>query len=182
MDSRNANCCTSVDGLLARDGDAQTLKCGVRGTWVVDVTQGKGNERVCLTKESSPEAIDVNERPWTEDGPMVNSGPFDGLSASETKRRITADLAGKGQGKLAVNFKLRDWLFSRQRYWGEPFPLLWVSRADYAKITAAHHRAQADKKRLSLAAARANATRIDWAASKPARPRLATARATRTAS
>jgi leucyl-tRNA synthetase len=84
----------------------------------------------------SPEAIDVNERPWTEDGPMVNSGPFDGLSASETKRRITADLAGKGQGKLAVNFKLRDWLFSRQRYWGEPFPLLWVSRADYAKIPA----------------------------------------------
>ena len=82
------------------------------------------------------EAVDVNERAWTEDGPMVNSGPFDGLSASETKKRITADLAAKGQGKLAVNFKLRDWLFSRQRYWGEPFPLLWVSREDYAKIPA----------------------------------------------
>ena len=84
----------------------------------------------------SQEAVDVNERAWTEDGPMVNSGPFDGLSASETKKRITADLAAKGQGKLAVNFKLRDWLFSRQRYWGEPFPLLWVSREDYAKIPA----------------------------------------------
>jgi len=84
----------------------------------------------------SKEAIDVNEQAWTEDGPMVNSGPFDGLSASETKKRITADLAAKGQGKLAVNFKLRDWLFSRQRYWGEPFPLLWVSREDYAKIPA----------------------------------------------
>jgi leucyl-tRNA synthetase len=84
----------------------------------------------------SKEAVDVNERAWTEDGPMVNSGPFDGLSASETKKRITADLAAKGQGKLAVNFKLRDWLFSRQRYWGEPFPLLWVSREDYAKIPA----------------------------------------------
>ena len=84
----------------------------------------------------SKEAIDVNEKAWTEDGPMVNSGPFDGLSASETKKRITADLAAKGQGKLAVNFKLRDWLFSRQRYWGEPFPLLWVSREDYAKIPA----------------------------------------------
>ncbi|MEY2751053.1 MAG: hypothetical protein RLZZ550_1024, partial [Verrucomicrobiota bacterium] len=84
----------------------------------------------------SKEAVDVNERAWTEDGPMVNSGPFDGLSASETKQRITADLAAKGQGKLAVNFKLRDWLFSRQRYWGEPFPLLWVSREDYAKIPA----------------------------------------------
>jgi len=84
----------------------------------------------------SKEAVDVNEQPWTEDGPMVNSGPFDGLSASETKQKITADLAAKGQGKLAVNFKLRDWLFSRQRYWGEPFPLLWVSREDYAKIPA----------------------------------------------
>jgi len=84
----------------------------------------------------SKEAVDVNERAWTEDGPMVNSWPFDGLSASETKKRITADLAAKGQGKLAVNFKLRDWLFSRQRYWGEPFPLLWVSREDYAKIPA----------------------------------------------
>ncbi len=84
----------------------------------------------------SKEAVDVNERPWTEDGPMVNSGPFDGLSATETKKKITADLAAKGQGRLAVNFKLRDWLFSRQRYWGEPFPLLWVSREDYAKIPA----------------------------------------------
>ncbi len=84
----------------------------------------------------SKDAIDVNEQPWTEDGPMVNSGPFNGLSATETKQKITADLAAKGQGKLAVNFKLRDWLFSRQRYWGEPFPLLWVSREDYAKIPA----------------------------------------------
>ncbi|MCX8488939.1 MAG: leucine--tRNA ligase, partial [Opitutales bacterium] len=84
----------------------------------------------------SKEAVDVNEKPWTEDGPMVNSGPFDGLSATETKKKITADLESKGQGKLAVNFKLRDWLFSRQRYWGEPFPLLWVSREDYAKIPA----------------------------------------------
>jgi len=84
----------------------------------------------------SKEAIDVNEKPWTEDGPMVNSGPFDGLSAAETKKKITAELESKGQGKLAVNFKLRDWLFSRQRYWGEPFPLLWVSREDYAKIPA----------------------------------------------
>jgi leucyl-tRNA synthetase len=84
----------------------------------------------------SKEPIDVQEKPWTEDGPMVNSEPFNGLSATETKKKITADLAAKGQGKLAVNFKLRDWLFSRQRYWGEPFPILWISKSDYAKIPA----------------------------------------------
>jgi leucyl-tRNA synthetase len=84
----------------------------------------------------SKEPIDIQEKPWTEDGPMVNSGAFTGLSASETKKKITDDLTAKGQGKLAVNFKLRDWLFSRQRYWGEPFPILWVSRSDYAKIPA----------------------------------------------
>ena len=84
----------------------------------------------------SKEPIDVQEKPWTEDGPMVNSGAFNGLSASETKKKITADLTAKGQGKLAVNFKLRDWLFSRQRYWGEPFPILWVSQSDYEKIPA----------------------------------------------
>lgn len=84
----------------------------------------------------SKDPINVQEKPWTEDGPMVNSGPFNGLSANETKKKITADLTAKGQGKLAVNFKLRDWLFSRQRYWGEPFPILWVSKADYAKIPA----------------------------------------------
>ena len=82
------------------------------------------------------EGVDVRKAAWTGDGPMVNSGPFDGLSASETKARILADLAAKGAGKVAVNFKLRDWLFSRQRYWGEPFPILWVSREDLARVPA----------------------------------------------
>ncbi len=84
----------------------------------------------------SKDPIDVQEKPYTEDGPMVNSGPFNGLSATETKKKITADLTNKGQGKIAVNFKLRDWLFSRQRYWGEPFPILWISKTDYSKIPA----------------------------------------------
>jgi len=54
----------------------------------------------------SKEAIDVNEQAWTEDGPMVNSGPFDGLSASETKKRITADLAAKGRELQAARLAL----------------------------------------------------------------------------
>lgn len=82
----------------------------------------------------STELIDVTTQPWIGDGPMVNSGAYNGLRASEAKKRMTADLTAKNQGKFAVNFKLRDWLFSRQRYWGEPFPILWVSREDYGKI------------------------------------------------
>ena len=57
-------------------------------------------------------------------GNAINSGPFDGRTTNEVKEAITADLASKGQGTQAVNYKLRDWLFSRQRFWGEPFPIL----------------------------------------------------------
>ncbi|MCU0960211.1 MAG: leucine--tRNA ligase [Pirellulaceae bacterium] len=61
---------------------------------------------------------------FTELGTAVHSGPYDGLPTSTFKTRITADLAGAGLGREAVNYKLRDWLFSRQRFWGEPFPIL----------------------------------------------------------
>jgi leucyl-tRNA synthetase len=60
------------------------------------------------------------------DGPAMNSGFLDGLSVDEAKRRIIAWLEAQGHGRSKVNFKLRDWLFSRQRYWGEPFPILFV--------------------------------------------------------
>ena len=59
-----------------------------------------------------------------EDGVAVNSGEFNGLSTAEFKTRITEWLEKKGIGKRAVNFKLRDWIFARQRYWGEPIPLI----------------------------------------------------------
>jgi leucyl-tRNA synthetase len=79
-------------------------------------------------------AADGSEKlPYSGDGKMVNSPGYDGLPWPEAKRKITADLAARGIGKGTVNYKLRDWLFSRQRYWGEPFPIAWVSEADYAK-------------------------------------------------
>ena len=57
-------------------------------------------------------------------GKAVNSGEYDGLPTKEFKQRIISGLADKGCGRKAVNYKLRDWLFSRQRFWGEPFPIL----------------------------------------------------------
>jgi len=71
--------------------------------------------------------------PYTGDGKLINSPGYDGLSWEDAKKKITADLAAKGIGKGTVNYKLRDWLFSRQRYWGEPFPIVWVSAEDYAR-------------------------------------------------
>lgn len=62
---------------------------------------------------------------YTGDGVAMNSPLIDGLPTVEAKRRITAWLEEHRLGQRAVNYKLRDWLFSRQRYWGEPFPIVW---------------------------------------------------------
>ncbi len=67
---------------------------------------------------------DFEGKAYTGDGPAINSGFLDGLQVTEAKEKMTAWLEEKGLGERKVNYKLRDWLFSRQRYWGEPFPLL----------------------------------------------------------
>jgi len=66
----------------------------------------------------------AGRRVFIHDGVAINSGAYDGLSTAEFKQRIAADLATQGLGRAAVNYKLRDWLFSRQHFWGEPFPIL----------------------------------------------------------
>lgn len=61
---------------------------------------------------------------FTGDGAAVNSGPLDGLATAQAKRKAIELLESRGVGRSRITYKLRDWLFSRQRYWGEPFPLV----------------------------------------------------------
>lgn len=61
---------------------------------------------------------------YSGEGVMVNSGPYDGMSSSETRERIVSDLKKASVGKERVNYKIRDWLISRQRYWGAPIPIV----------------------------------------------------------
>jgi leucyl-tRNA synthetase len=64
------------------------------------------------------------------DGTVINSGPYNGLTTPQFKKKIAEDLSAKGLGRSTVNYKLRDWLFSRQHFWGEPFPILHELDAD----------------------------------------------------
>lgn len=70
-----------------------------------------------------PEGFDG--KAYTGDGPAMNSGFLDGLGVTEAKTRIIEWLVANGHGEAAVTYRLRDWLFSRQRYWGEPFPIVY---------------------------------------------------------
>jgi leucyl-tRNA synthetase len=66
----------------------------------------------------------VAQAPYVGDGPHVNSSFLDGLNVTDAKQAIVSWLEEHGRGARSVNYRLRDWLFSRQRYWGEPFPLI----------------------------------------------------------
>ena len=68
---------------------------------------------------------DVSQEAHTGDGALVNSGFLDGLDVEDAKQAMIARLEADGRGRGRVEFKLRDWLFARQRYWGEPFPIVY---------------------------------------------------------
>ena len=68
---------------------------------------------------------DISQSAFTGDGEVVNSDYLNGLSVESAKEAITARLVADGVGQARVEYKLRDWLFARQRYWGEPFPIVY---------------------------------------------------------
>jgi len=79
---------------------------------------------------------DVEKEAFTdvETGKMVNSGFLNGLEVAEAKKKIIEYLAEKGIGEKKINFKLRDWVFSRQRYWGEPIPLVNCEKCGWVAV------------------------------------------------
>jgi len=74
------------------------------------------------------EQIKSGDSVYALEGTLMNSGKYSGISTSEAREQIVADLAASGQGKERVNYKMRDWLISRQRYWGAPIPIMYCEK------------------------------------------------------
>ncbi len=70
---------------------------------------------------------DISVAAYTGDGMLVNSGYLNGMDVAVAKEAVTARLEADGRGRARIEYKLRDWLFARQRYWGEPFPIVYDS-------------------------------------------------------
>ena len=80
--------------------------------------------------------VDINEAAFTDvaTGKMINSDFLDGLEVTEAKEKMKDFLEEKGIGNRKVNYKLRDWVFSRQRYWGEPIPIVHCEKCGYVPL------------------------------------------------
>lgn len=85
--------------------------------------------RVIRSADGSPDDL-----PFTEKGVLVNSGKYDDLPSAEAINSILADLGPQGRGTLKINYRLRDWLVSRQRYWGTPIPVVHCERCGVVPI------------------------------------------------
>ena len=82
------------------------------------------------------EEVDINEAAFTDvaTGVLINSGFLNGLQVKDAKEKMIEFLEEKGIGKAKVNYKLRDWVFSRQRYWGEPIPIIHCDKCGYVPL------------------------------------------------
>lgn len=80
---------------------------------------------VIKPEDAADDFFEKTDEAYTEDGIMINSGEYNGMGNRECLEKIVDDLNSKGIGEKTVNFKLRDWLISRQRYWGTPIPIIY---------------------------------------------------------
>lgn len=90
--------------------------------------------KVVIKGEDSPSSGEEMTAAYTGDGRMINSGQFDGLSVEEGKKAVIEYMEDKGIGQGTVNFRLRDWLISRQRYWGAPIPIIYCDECGIVPV------------------------------------------------
>ena len=91
-------------------------------------------EIIQVVAKKPGEIIKKFEQAFTEEGYAINSGEFDGLPTKKFKEEIIKYLEKIGAGKKGVAYKLRDWIFSRQRYWGEPIPIVYCEKCGYVPV------------------------------------------------
>ena len=113
-----------ADYVLISYGTGAIMSVPAHDTRDFDFAKEFGLSILQVVAPTDGAAVDVQSQAFTETGIAVNSGDYNGLATAEFKEKISHDLAEAGLGKKTVNYKLRDWLFSRQHFWGEPFPLL----------------------------------------------------------
>jgi leucyl-tRNA synthetase len=85
--------------------------------------------------EDADKKIRALELCFTDDGILHDSGEFDGLTSMEARKKITESLEKTGTGKFVINYKLRDWLISRQRYWGAPIPIVYCDKCGQVPVS-----------------------------------------------
>ncbi len=90
--------------------------------------------RRVIEGEDPESARDAEGLPYPGDGPMVNSGRFDGKGNREAYEEMVAWLESEGRGKPSINYRLRDWLVSRQRYWGAPIPIVYCDECGMVPV------------------------------------------------
>lgn len=99
-----------------------------------------------VVKPTDGSEIDVQKSPYPEYGISVNSGKYSNLTSEEAIAEMTKDAEAAGFGNFKVNFKLRDWVFSRQRYWGEPIPVIYTEDGKIEAVVDTNNMEEVHKK------------------------------------
>ena len=124
------------DYVLASYGTGAIMAVPGHDTRDWDFARKFGLSVVQVVADKTGAKVNLDEGAFcdTETGVMVNSGYLDGLDVEAAKDKIVATLAERGLAEKKVNYKLRDWVFSRQRYWGEPVPMVWCEKCGWVPL------------------------------------------------